>query len=65
MRMCIAQLSEEHRTILDLAYYQERSIAEAAAILTIPEATVKTRMFYARKKLSELMKARGLDRGWP
>ena len=65
MRACMAQLSEEHRTILDLAYYQERSIAEASAILSIPEATVKTRMFYARKKLSELMKARGLDRGWP
>jgi len=26
---------------------------------------VKTRMFYARRKLSELLKAAGIDRGWP
>ncbi len=34
-------------------------------ILHVGEATVKTRMFYARKKLSELMAAAGIDRGWP
>jgi RNA polymerase sigma-70 factor (ECF subfamily) len=65
IRACIAELSPDHRTILDLVYYQEQSVAEAAEILGIPEATVKTRMFYARKKLSELLLARGIDRGWP
>jgi RNA polymerase sigma-70 factor (ECF subfamily) len=34
-------------------------------ILSIPLNTVKTRMFYARKKLAELLKAAGIDRGWP
>lgn len=58
-------LSAEHREILDLVYYQEQSVSEAAEILAIPEATVKTRMFYARKKLGEILKERGLDRGWP
>ncbi len=58
-------LSAEHREILDLVYYQEQSVAEVAEILGIPEATVKTRMFYARKKLGELLKQRGVDRGWP
>ena len=65
MRACIAELSAEHRTILDLVYYQEQSVAEAATVLSIPENTVKTRMFYARKKLSDLLAARGIDRGWP
>ncbi len=65
IRACIAELSPEHRTVLDLAYYQEQSVAEVAEVLGIPEATVKTRMFYARKKLSELLLARGIDRGWP
>lgn len=65
MRACMAELSAEHRTILDLVYYQEQSVSEAAQILAIPENTVKTRMFYARKKLSELLVARGIDRGWP
>ncbi|MEQ1653926.1 MAG: sigma-70 family RNA polymerase sigma factor [Hyphomicrobium sp.] len=65
MRAAMQGLSIEHREILDLVYYQEQSVSEAAEILGIPEATVKTRMFYARKKLSELLKARGVDRGWP
>jgi RNA polymerase sigma-70 factor, ECF subfamily len=65
IRACIDRLTPDHRGVLDLVYYQERSVAEAAEILAIPEATVKTRMFYARKKLSELLLAAGVDRGWP
>jgi RNA polymerase sigma-70 factor (ECF subfamily) len=65
MRTCIARLSPDHREILDLVYYQELSVGEAAEVLGIPENTVKTRMFYARKKLSELLVERGIDRGWP
>ena len=65
MRRCLAGLSAEHREIIDLVYYHEQSIAEVSAVLGIPEATVKTRMFYARKKLSELLKVAGIDRGWP
>ncbi len=65
MRKCLDQLSIEHKQIIDLVYYQEMSIAEVSAIVGIPEATVKTRMFYARKKLSDILKAGGIDRGWP
>ena len=65
LRNCLEQLSREHREVIDLVYYHEKSIEEVAEIVGIPEATVKTRMFYARKKLSELLKAAGLDRGWP
>ncbi len=65
LRQCLEKLSAEHRVIVDLVYYHEKSVAEVASIVGIPEATVKTRMFYARKKLSELLKERGIDRGWP
>jgi RNA polymerase sigma-70 factor (ECF subfamily) len=65
LRQCIAALSPEHREVIDLVYYHEKSVEEAAAIMGIPENTVKTRMFYARKKLSELLKEQGIDRGWP
>jgi RNA polymerase sigma-70 factor (ECF subfamily) len=65
MRQCLTALSAEHREIIDLVYYHEKSVEEAAAIVGIPEATVKTRMFYARKRLSEMLKVRGIDRGWP
>jgi RNA polymerase sigma-70 factor (ECF subfamily) len=65
LRECLTALSAEHREIVDLVYYHEKSVEEVARVVGIPEATVKTRMFYARKKLSELLKERGIDRGWP
>jgi RNA polymerase sigma-70 factor (ECF subfamily) len=65
LRECLKSLSAEHREVIDLVYYHEKSVEEVAEIVGIPEATVKTRMFYARKRLSELLKTRGVDRGWP
>jgi RNA polymerase sigma-70 factor (ECF subfamily) len=65
IRKCLAGLSAEHREIIDLVYYHEKSVEEVAEIVGIPENTVKTRMFYARKKLAELLQAQGIERGWP
>ena len=65
LRGMVNALPEEHRTVIDLAYYHAKSVTEIAEILSIPVATVKTRMFYARKKLGEALKAAGFERGWP
>jgi len=65
IRKCLGGLSAEHREIIDLVYYHDKSVEEVAEIVGIPENTVKTRMFYARKKLAELLKAAGIERGWP
>ncbi len=65
LRTCLAALSPAHREVIDLVYYHERSVEEASVILGIPENTVKTRMFYARKRLSEVLLQAGIDRGWP
>jgi RNA polymerase sigma-70 factor, ECF subfamily len=65
LRACLTVLSAEHREIVDLVYYQEKSIEECADIVKIPENTVKTRLFHARKRLAEIAKSKGLDRGWP
>jgi RNA polymerase sigma-70 factor, ECF subfamily len=62
---CLKQLSVAHREVIDLVYYHEKSIKDVGDILGIPENTVKTRMFHARKCLSELLVAAGVDRGWP
>jgi RNA polymerase sigma-70 factor, ECF subfamily len=56
LRQALTRISREHRQIIDLVYYHEKSIEGCAQILGIPAATVKTRMFYARKKLAELVK---------
>lgn len=65
LRRCLAQLSAPHREVVDLVYYHDKTIEEVAKIVGAPEGTVKTRMFHARKRLSELAKAAGIDRGWP
>ena len=57
LRQAMNKLSPDHREIIDLVYYHEKSVDDAAPILSIPSATVKTRMFYARKKLAELVQA--------
>jgi RNA polymerase sigma-70 factor (ECF subfamily) len=60
LRRCLGQLSREHREIIDLVYYHEKSVQEVAGIVGIPSNTVKTRMFYARQRLSELLAAQGI-----
>ena len=49
--------------MIDLAYYHGRSVSEIGDVLAIPVATVKTSMFYARKKLGETLRAAGLRQG--
>jgi RNA polymerase sigma-70 factor (ECF subfamily) len=65
LRDCLTRLSPDHRETIDLVYYQGMGISAVAAIVGIPENTVKTRMFHARKQLSVLLRAAGVDRSWP
>jgi RNA polymerase sigma-70 factor (ECF subfamily) len=60
LRACIDKLSPAHREIIHLVYYHEKSVEEAGEIIGIPQSTVKTRMFYARKQLAELLKGAGV-----
>jgi RNA polymerase sigma-70 factor (ECF subfamily) len=61
LRACVAKLSPAHREIINLVYYHEKSVEETGEIIGIPQSTVKTRMFYARKQLAELLKGAGID----
>jgi RNA polymerase sigma-70 factor, ECF subfamily len=58
LRQALTQLSPEHREVIDLVYYHEKSIDECAQVLGIPAATVKTRMFYARKEIGRVGQGR-------
>jgi len=60
VQKCLMQLSPAHREVIDLVYYHEKSVEEVAKIVGVPAATVKTRMFYARNKLQELLKQSGV-----
>src|SRR5215468_11370535 len=57
LRSSLAELSPEHGEVIDLVYYHGKSVKEVADIVGVGEATVKTRMFYARKKLADLVAA--------
>ncbi len=52
----IQQLPELDQTLIAMRYQQELSIAEIAAIIDIPEGTVKSKLFYLMKKLSVKLK---------
>jgi RNA polymerase sigma-70 factor (ECF subfamily) len=57
---CLAQLSVAHREIIGLVYYDQKSVNEVTSLTGIERATVKTRMFYARRRLAELLVNQGL-----
>src|SRR6266478_1252206 len=57
LRRSLASLSPEHGEVIDLVYYHGKSVKEVAEIVGAAEATVKTRMFYARKKLADFVAA--------
>jgi RNA polymerase sigma-70 factor, ECF subfamily len=58
MRDCVNKLSPEHREIIDLIYYGEKTVEEVAQIIRAPKNTVKTRAYYARRHLEQLLAAR-------
>jgi RNA polymerase sigma-70 factor (ECF subfamily) len=55
VRHSLAELSPEHGEVIDLVYFHGKSIKEVSEIVGIATATVKTRMFYARKKLADVV----------
>lgn len=59
LRELVDALPERSRRVLTLFYYEDRSVAEVAAMLAIPEGTVKTLLFRARALLAEQLKRRG------
>jgi RNA polymerase sigma-70 factor (ECF subfamily) len=60
MQQCLKRLVPAHREVIDLVYYHEKSVAEVAQIVGIPPSTVKTRMFHARARLSQLLETFGI-----
>jgi RNA polymerase sigma-70 factor, ECF subfamily len=52
VRHSLARLSPEHGEVIDLVYYHGKSVREVAEIVGVAEATVKTRMLYARRRLA-------------
>ncbi len=60
IQSALQHLSEEHRAVIELTFYQGFSYIEIASIVNCPVNTVKTRMFHARRRLKELLRKVGL-----
>lgn len=55
----LARISDEHREILVLKELQDLRYGEIAAILEIPEGTVASRLYHARRALKEALDEMG------
>jgi RNA polymerase sigma-70 factor (ECF subfamily) len=55
MDAAFRRLPPESRTVLALMYLEDFSIGEIAEVLSLPEGTVKSRLFHARQQLRQLM----------
>lgn len=60
----MAELSMEHRAVIELTYYQGYAYREIAAIMNCPVDTVKTRMFHARRRLKTLLTCHAEGAEW-
>jgi RNA polymerase sigma-70 factor (ECF subfamily) len=61
VQKCMSQLSAAQREVIDLVYYHEKTVDEVALIVGAPASTVKTRMFYARQRIRELLDVSGFS----
>jgi RNA polymerase sigma-70 factor (ECF subfamily) len=54
------RVGPDSRAVLVLRHFHDCSYEEMALVLGIPEKTVKSRLFSARRQLRELLEAKGL-----
>lgn len=55
VRQCLERLSDNHRQVVHLVFYEELPYSEIAQIMDCPEGTVKTRMFHAKQSLKQCL----------
>jgi RNA polymerase sigma-70 factor, ECF subfamily len=63
LQVAITHLRPEFRSCFELFYHQELSVADVAAQLGVPQGTVKTWLYRARKELAEHLERRGIAPG--
>jgi RNA polymerase sigma-70 factor, ECF subfamily len=52
---CLEKLPELHRECLHLVYFEGLGVSEVAAVQSVPEGTIKTRLFHARAKIKQCL----------
>jgi RNA polymerase sigma-70 factor (ECF subfamily) len=57
VQACLDKLPAVQRECLYLVYYEGLSLAEVSTMQSVPESTVKTRLFHARIKIKQCLKS--------
>jgi RNA polymerase sigma-70 factor (ECF subfamily) len=55
LQRAIARLPGDERALVSMFYWDQRSLAEIAHILNIPLGTVKSRLYYVRQELKQIL----------
>ena len=58
----VNSISPGHRAVIVELFYRRKSVAEAAALLGIPEGTVRSRCFYGLRALRRELEKQGITR---
>lgn len=64
VRYCMGTLKDDHRSAIAMAFYDDMTYGEIAEVTQVPEGTIKTRIFHAKKLLLRCLSGRVL-RGAP
>ncbi len=60
VRESLDKLSVDQRAVAVLFYFEEKSTKEISEILEIPIGTIKSRLFHARKSLTDSLRKKGV-----
>lgn len=55
---CLGTLKPDHRTAIEMTFFDDMSYREIAAVTGVPEGTVKTRVFHAKSLLMRCLDGR-------
>lgn len=58
LRHCLERLSDDHRQVVHLAFFEECSYREISEMVGSPEGTIKARMFHAKQALKRCLSRR-------
>jgi len=54
----MGELKPEHRSAVELAFYEDMSYGQISEVAGVPEGTIKTRIFHAKKLLMRCLQGR-------
>lgn len=60
IQQALAVLSQDHRAVIVLRHFSEHSYRDIATMLQVPEKTVKSRLFSARKAMKQQLESKGV-----